>query len=90
MSYIFQTDVNDPSFILAIYRLQNVFKNANPDDPMQTREAVKHVLDDLNVVDYSVHPDSPRRNRPAYLVRGEPKEITIEHLPPKDWSKLGR
>ena len=56
---------------------------------------MKHVLEDANTIDHSVHPDSPRRNRPAYLddpayrTQAEQpiEEARTQPPPSKDWSK---
>jgi hypothetical protein len=99
--YNFQLDIDDPSSWIMHYRLQNVFKHANPADPVQAFQAVQHVLRDANVVDHSQHENSPYRNRPAYLDSGkydhlnghaevQPEKRPISDLPPKDWSVLGR
>jgi hypothetical protein len=100
---IFQMDINDPSSWLLYYALRDVFQHATPDNPEATFEAVQHVLDERNIEDLSVHPDSPRRHRPAYL--DYPKEAFMDDgetpqplkkadpanpPPAKDWSVLGR
>ena len=94
-NYIFQIDIIDPSSWNIFHRLQGVFQNANPANPTQTFQAMQHVLGDANVVDHDVHPNSPRRDRPAYL--DDPKEsfqhagalerlaTKIDPATPKDW-----
>jgi hypothetical protein len=94
-NYSFQMDITDPSYWSIIHRLQSVFQNANPANPTQTFEAMQHVLGDANVIDHSVHPDSPRRDRPAYLddhkeqfqhARTRARPLTkIDPATPKDW-----
>ena len=86
----FQTDADVSSAWILFHRLQNLFQNANPVNPEATFEAVQHVLDERNVVDESVHPDSPRRNRPAYLnTVDKSRPATLSEpkadLPPKTW-----
>ena len=66
-NYRFQIDVVDPSSWMLFYRLQNVFKHANPFNPEQTFASVQHVFESRNVVDHSQHENSPYRDRPAYL-----------------------
>ena len=83
MNYFFQKDaetdhedqsrdtvsyaVVDQSQWLTFQRLKSIFENADLANEQLTFEAVQHVLEDMNVIDTDVHPDSPRANRPAYL-----------------------
>ena len=102
-NYTFQMDTDDPSSQLLYLGLRDVFQHADPDNNKQTFQAIQEVLDHSNVEDERFHPDSPRRNRPAYLDypndafmdEGEQpqplKKADPAHSPPpKDWSVLGR
>lgn len=67
MSNSYQLDFDTSSLGNIFYRLRDLFRLGSPNGDEGYLSTIQHILGDMNVIDHDVHPDSPRRNRPAHL-----------------------
>lgn len=61
--------IDEESLILTAYDLRDVFQNIT--EPEQAVQAIKQIIDNVNIVDPTEHEGSPWRNRPLHLVLGD-------------------